>query len=447
VRLSAPDGQLAAALERLVRCEQSEKRLPSIAAAVVREGELIWEEALGIADVEHGIDSTTETQYRIGSITKTFTAVAIMQLRDAGKLTLDDSLDRYLDGVPHRPTIRSMLSHASGLQRETPGDVWVTLQFLSNDELLRDLGQAEQVLPPGARFHYSNLAFALLGQVVARVSGIPYEGYVEQRIIEPLGLSRTTFRATEPHAQGYLVDAYRDGVRREEPVETGSFIPSGQLWSTVRDLCSWASFLATPDEAVLAAKTLDEMRTVQVIEDHERWQSGYGLGLGLTRDGERILVGHGGAMPGFIARVVVSPKERTGAAVVSNSSTARLGALAAKLVATTVEHRPPDPEPWQVEDAPPAGIESALGRWWLEGDELVFSWRKGRLEARSPLDEEWEPPAVFEPEDGDLWRTVSGPEQGERLRLERDEQGAVARMFWATYLLTREPLPFGAAPR
>jgi Beta-lactamase len=233
-------------------------------------------------------------------------------------------------------------------------------------------------------------------------------------------------------------------VHQEQPVETGSFIPSGQLWSTLRDLGRWACFLAEPDERVIAAKTLEEMRTVQVIGDHERWTRGYGLGLQLFRDGERIMAGHGGAMPGFIALVVVSPKERVGAAVLTNSGVARPGALANALVAATVEHAPVAPKPWRVEEPPPAELATALGRWWLEGSEFVFSWRDGTLEARSALDEDWTPPAVFEREDGDHWRTVSGPEHGERLRLERDEQGNVARMYWATYVLTREPTPFGS---
>jgi CubicO group peptidase (beta-lactamase class C family) len=430
-------------LEPLLRREQAEKRLPSVVAAVVRDDEIVWEQALGAADAESGTEATPDTQYRIGSITKTFTAVAVMQLRDAGLLDLEDTLDRHLEGVPHRPTLRRLLSHGSGLQRETPGDVWVTLKFLSDEELLRDFGRAEQVLPPGARFHYSNLAFALLGQVVARVSGTPYEQYVQERIVAPLGLTRTTFRPRAPHAHGYLVDPYRDGVLGEPPVETGSFIPAGQLWSTVRDLCRWAAFLAAPDESVLAAKTLEEMRTVQVIEDHERWTSGYGLGLGIVREGERLLVGHGGAMPGFIARVLVAPKEKTGAAVVTNSGNARITPLTTKLIGKTIELYPTAPEPWRVEEPPPAELASALGRWWLEGDELVFSWRRGRLEARDALGESWEPPSVFEQEHGDLWRTVSGPEHGEQLRLERDADGQIARMYWAGYLLTRAPRPFG----
>jgi CubicO group peptidase (beta-lactamase class C family) len=435
--------ELEVALVRLVRREQSEKRLPSIAAAVVRDGERIWEIGVGLADVAAQRAATPDTQYRIGSITKTLTAVAIMQLRDEGKLDLEDRLDAHLPAAAHAPTIRRMLSHASGLQRETPGDVWVTLKFLSDEELLEQLHVAEQVLPPGARFHYSNLAFALLGRVVATVSGIAYEQYVEERILSRLGMTRTSFRPRAPHATGYLVEPYREGVRVEQAVDTASFTPSGQLWSTVGDLARWAAFIADPDPDVLAPKTMEEMRTVQVIEDHERWTAGYGLGLGLARDGERILAGHGGAMPGFIASLAVSPEDRVGAIALTNSGTARLGKLSRNLIAKTIELRPVDPEEWRLEDEPPQEIASALGRWWIEGAELVFRWRKGRLEAREEGAEDWEPPAVFEPDSRDLWRTVSGPEHGEQLRLERDAEGNVVRMYWATYLVTREPTVFG----
>jgi CubicO group peptidase (beta-lactamase class C family) len=439
---AAPES-LRLELERLVRVEQSEKRLPSLAAAVVRDGEVVWQTAIGTASIAAGRDATPHTQYRIGSITKSITAVAVMQLRDAGKLDLEDTLDRHLDGVPHRPTIRRMLSHLSGLQRETPGDVWVTLEFLTDEALLRDLGQAEQVLAPGARFHYSNLAFALLGQLVARVSGTPYTQYVEERILGPLGMNRTSWTPDAEAAEGYLVEPYREAGRLERPVETASFTPSGQLWSTVGDLCRWAAFLAAPDPNVLAPATVDEMRTVQVIEDNERWTGGYGLGLGLVRDGERILAGHGGAMPGFIAGVYVSPRDRIGAAVLTNSGTARIAKLIQELIGRTIDALPTPPPVWRVEAPPPPEIESALGRWWLEGSELVFRWTNGRLEAREAGDEDWRPSAVFAQEEGDRWRTISGPEHGEQLRLERDADGRIVRMLWATYLLTREPTVFG----
>jgi CubicO group peptidase (beta-lactamase class C family) len=427
-----------------VRTEQREKRLPSLAAAVLRDGELVWESAVGVADVESTVEATPDTQYRVGSITKTFTAAAIMQLRDAGKLDLEDTLDRHLDGAAHRPTIRRLLSHASGLQRETQDDSWLTLRFAPADELLETLEQAEQVLPSGARFHYSNLAYALLGIVVERVSGTPYPDYIREWLLEPLGLTRMTFEPEAPAATGYLVQPYADGVWDAVDVATGAWASAGQLWGTVRDLCRWGAFLADPDESVLARSTVEEMRTVQAIDDHERWLVGYGLGLQLRRDGDRILAGHGGSMPGFIARLYFLPQEKVVTAALTNESEAALGELGLALVRTAVDEWPVAPDPWRIGEPPPDDVLPLLGIWFVEVSRLVFRWREGRLEARYDAMLDWEPSAVFEPEADDRWRTVSGPEHGELLRLERGADGSVVRLVWAGYPVTREPGPWRA---
>ena len=400
---------------------------------MLRKGEVIWETAVGDADVKEKRGATPDTQYRLGSITKTFTAAAIMQLRDEGKLDLEDTLDKHIDGVAHAPTLRRLMSHTSGIQRETHDDAWLHARFAAVPELLETLDRAEQVLPAGARFHYSNLAFALLGIVVERVAGTPYTEVVRQRLLEPLGLSRTTFDPVAPAATGYLVQQYVEGVRAEAPVQTGAWIAAGQLWGTVRDLARWAAFIAEPDESILKKETVEEMRTVQSIADHVRWTSGYGLGLQLLRDGERILAGHGGSMPGFIAGVYVAPADRVGVALLTNSSTARLAQLARTLVAETVDRWPVPPEAWRVDEPVPDEVLPLLGIWFMEGDPLCFRWRDGRLEAQFSDAADWEEPAVFVRESADRWRIVSGWEHGEALRIEHD------RMVLAGYPVTREP--------
>jgi CubicO group peptidase (beta-lactamase class C family) len=439
--VSTPEA-LVAKLDRLVRRQQQEKRLPSLAAALLRDGELVWETAVGAAEVDSGVEATPDTQYRIGSITKTFTAAAIMQLRDAGKLDLEDTLDRHIEGVAHRPSIRRLLSHASGLQRETQNDSWLTLEFAPPDELVETLAQAELVLPSGARFHYSNLAYALLGIVVERVSGLSYQDYVRERLFEPVGLTRVSFTPEPPAALGYLAQPYADGVWTTVGVETGAWASAGQLWGTAGDICRWGAFLADPDESVLALSSAEEMRTVQVIAEHERWLSGYGLGLELRRDGERILAGHGGSMPGFIARLYFSSKEKVAVTALTNESQAALGELGLELVRTTIEEWPVAPEPWRIGEPPPDELVPLLGIWFMESAQLVFRWREGKLEARFDGMEDWEESAVFERETDDRWRTVSGPEQGELLRIERGEDGSVARLVWSGYPVTREPGPW-----
>jgi CubicO group peptidase (beta-lactamase class C family) len=436
--------RLTARLERLVGTAQHEKRAPSIAAAVIRDGRLIWESAVGVADVEAGLEATPDTQYRIGSITKTFTAAAIMQLRDAGTLDLEDRLDRHVEGAAHTPTIRRLLSHGSGLQRETQDDSWLTLRFAQPDELLETLSQAELVLPSGARFHYSNLAFALLGIVVERVSGVPYMDYVRERLFEPVGLARVSFEPESPAAKGYLAQPYADGVWDTIGVETGAWASAGQLWGTAGDVCRWGVFLADPDEAVLASSSAEEMRTVQAITDHERWLSGYGLGLGLSRDGDRILAGHSGSMPGFIAQLVFSAKEKVVAAALTNESEAAIGELGIALVGATVEEWPVAPETWRVGEPPPDDVVPLLGIWFMEAARLVVRWREGKLEARYDGIPDWQPSSVYEREADDRWRTVSGPEHGEALRIVHGPDGSVERMVWAGYPVTREPGPWRA---
>jgi CubicO group peptidase (beta-lactamase class C family) len=395
--VSTPD-RLTAKLEQLLAADQREKRLPAIAAAVLRDGEPVWESAMGAADVEAGIEATPDTQFRCGSITKTFTAAAIMQLRDAGKLDLEDTLDVHVEGAAHKPSIRRLLSHASGLQRETQDDSWLTLRFAPPDELLATLESAEMVLPSGARFHYSNLAYALLGIVVERVSGLRYTDYVRERLFEPLGLSRLSFEPEPPAAKGYVGQPYADRVWNAIDVETGAWASAGQLWGTVGDLCRWGAFLADPDESVLATKSAEEMRTVQVIADHERWTAGYGLGLALRRDGERILAGHSGSMPGFIAMLFFSPADKVVTAALTNESHGLIGDLALALVRTTVEEWPVAPEAWGVGEPPPDDVLPLLGTWFIEATQVDLRWRDGKLEARSPSDAAWEPPAIFERE-------------------------------------------------
>ena len=371
------------------------------------------------------------------------TAVAVMQLRSAGKLALDDRLDVHLDVPVHGDlTIRRMLSHASGLQREIPGDVWETLTFpKSGEELLTALRDAELVLAPGERWHYSNLAYVLLGEVVARLSGMPYEDYVEQRILEPLGMARTTFAPAAPYAVAYSTDPYSDVLHREPMMveRVGGIAAAGQLWSTVGDLCRWASFLAKADDRVLDDDSIELMTQVQAMADSYRWPLAWGVGLMLARDGEHVYCGHDGGMPGYVANVLASREDRLGAAVLVNGGNFGPLEVSFRLLEKLREQLPPERSAWTPGDAAPAELAGALGRWWSEGTEFVFRWHEGRLEARSAEAPEWHPWSRFQPIGDDRFRTAYGRERGELLRIVRDEEGTPKRLYWATYPFTRAP--------
>lgn len=439
---AAPEALVRELRHRVLRV-QKEQRLPSASAAVARNGELLWSEAVGLADQDAGAAATPDTQYRVASITKTFTAVAIMQLRDAGELGLDDRLGDHIPEAAHPgPTIRRMLCHHSGLQREPAGELWETMQSPTVNDLLGRLVEAEQVLEPARHFHYSNLAFALLGEVVARRSGRPYVEHVQEQILDPLGLSRTTWAPSGARAQGYFVDPYSDTLKPErDDFDLLGAASAGQLWSTTADLCRWGAFLGDPAPDVLAPATVEEMHSVHVMLD-DRWQEAWGLGLGLTRDGERILAGHAGGMPGHLSGFTYSRKDGICAAALANAG-ADMQALAVRLAVAAIDALPAEPEPWRPAGPPPPEVAGILGRWWSEGRESIFSFRDGRLQARLAHDRPEDEPSVFEPDGPDRFRVVSGRERGELLRAVRDDAGEVVKLYWATYPFHREPFTFG----
>jgi CubicO group peptidase (beta-lactamase class C family) len=419
--------------------------MPSVSAAVFRDGSVIWRSALGAASIAGGEAATTEHAYRIGSITKTFTAVCILQLRDAMVLDLDDALRTHIPEAPVGLTIRDALSHLSGLQREPPGEIWETMTPPSREELLGGLEDAERVLRPGESWHYSNLAYGLLGEVVMRRSEGGYEETLRARVLEPLGLGRTGLDPTGPRATGYYVDPYSDRVTVEaDPASEGPTAAIGWLWSTVDDLARFGDFLATGRDGVLLRETVDEMARVRTMVDEARWTLGWGLGVGLYRRGERVFVGHGGAMPGFLAALCVHRSERTGAAVLVNTSAdAAPDTVAMDLVEAALDALPRAPEPWHPDDGVPDEVVPLLGRWWSEGSELVLSWRGGRLRLHALAYTAGRDVSWLTREGDDRWRIVEGRELGELMRVVRDGSGAVTKLYVATYPLTRAPTAFG----
>jgi CubicO group peptidase (beta-lactamase class C family) len=434
---------VTARLERLVREHQARWRAPSVVAAVVRDGEPLWSFAVGVVDLS-GTPATTSHSYRVGSITKTFTAALVMSLRDGGLLGLDEPLSTYVAEVGGRSkvTVRQALSHLSGIQREPVGEVWVTGEPPDVDGLAASLAEVEWVLPQGRRFHYSNLAYALLGLAAERVTGKPWEELVTGRLFEPLSMGRTTAAPSEPAATGFFVHPHTDVAVAEQPIDARAVSPAMQMWSTVEDLARWAGFLATGHDAVLTAATIDEMTTLAVMADPIRWSLGYGLGLMVHRRGDRLLVGHAGAMPGFLADVLVSRGDKLGAVVMTNTGVgADTPDLAGQLIEAVLEDEPAAPPVWTPPAPPPAEAAELVGSWWLEGDEFVFRWRDGRLQAKRSGAPDWAEPSTFEPLGGDRWRTGNAGEVGEILQVLRARDGTVAELRWASYKASRTPEP------
>jgi CubicO group peptidase (beta-lactamase class C family) len=422
-------------LTEILRRGQVRFRLPSVSAAVYRGDETVWAETVGVAD-DTGGEATPETQYRIGSITKTFTAAAVLALRDEGRLELDNPIERHIPEARFGElTLRRLLAHSSGLQREPPGEVWETLEFPRGDELLERLAEAELVLPAGERWHYSNLAYALLGEVVGRVAGSSFADFVRERFIGPLGLTRTSWRSVEPTARGYYVDPYARTLRPEPSLEGDGAEAVASLWSTPSDLCRWGRHLAS----------LEAMHQVQIMDDPDAWTLGHGLGLQLARRGDRVYFGHGGAMPGFLAMLLGRRPEGIGAALVTNASTpsAAVEEITGELAEKALELYVAEQERWRPEAKPPPEVAELLGIWWTEGIPFVFWWEDGRLRARPTESEKPRAVSVFEVDGADRFRVAEGRERGELLRVVRDSAGGIVKLYWATYPVTRQPSTFG----
>jgi CubicO group peptidase (beta-lactamase class C family) len=379
----------------------------------------------------------------IGSITKTFTAVLIMALRDAGRLSLDDRLEKYLPDTRHGAiTIRQMLAHASGLQREPAGRIWENLDAPDQERLLRELEDAEQVLPVHFAFHYSNLAFALLGQIVERLEARPWGEVVTERILVPLEMKNTALAPDNAdRALGYQVHPHTGVATLEPQFDLKATAPLGGLWSTVADLGRYASFVADPIDEILAPATVDEMCRPLIMTDVEGWTRAYGLGYDLQRIGERVLAGHGGSMPGYLSGLRVRRQDRVGAVVLANTTAgAQPVTLAGQLVTAVLDAEPALASLWTPSQSQP-DLDGILGSWWTEGEEIVFEVRDNALWSRIPgglaMAE-----TRFVRVDGDRFRAVFGREAGELLELTRGPGGDVKRMHFATYALTRTPTAF-----
>lgn len=436
----------ARSLHRIALGKQREGRVPGLYAAVCRGGERLWGEGIGRADVSGEQPPGPDDQFLIASNTKTFIAVMVMQLRDEGRLSLDDLLGDHVPEVSHPITIRQCLAHVSGMAREPLGDVWETLENPTAKELRRDFDDVERVLRPHQHWHYSNVVYAMLGQLIEELDGRSWEESLRARLLEPLGMRRTSNGFDDgPHVTGYYVPPYDDVPRPEPVMDLKGLAPCGGLASTANDLATWSAFVADPGD-LLSADTLEEMCQPQILLNPESWNAAMGLGFFLIRSPTgRTYVGHTGGMPGHITGVFTHRESGTGGIVLMNNTAPPApDAFAVELVEHVLEHDPVEEEPWQPGTSVPDELRPILGRWFSEGQPFVFWVEQGELRARidKPAAANLAPSRFVRVED-DVYRDVSGRERGELLRVTRDADGSVSKLNWATYLFTREPIAFG----
>lgn len=425
-------------LQTLLAKDQVDGRLPSVVGGVVRDGELVWSGAHGSVVGTSGVDPGPDVQYRIGSITKTLVAVVVLQLRDEGLLDLNDRLDVHLPGVEYGDrTIRSLLSHSSGMHSEPAGEWWERTPGGPFDDLAGRLADVPPAFAAGTTFHYTNIAFGLLGEVVARLTGVPWFDAVRARLLEPLGMRRTSYLPEPPAARGYSVHHFAGTLTEEPSHDAGAMAPAGQVWSTVEDLARYTAFLAAGDDAVLAGATLDEMFTPQSGSLAGALGGGYGLGFRLVSTKPDMLVGHTGSMPGFLAGLFADRTRRTGAVILANGTSGlRCEGLVVDLLAMLERCEPTIPPAWQPSGDMPAEVVEVLGVWHWGNTAYSFAW-SGTEVVVSMLGGGGEAHRFALQPDGSLVGT-RGYHHGERLEVVRGD-GGVSHLVCATFVYTRTP--------
>lgn len=441
-------GEALRLLDAWVEARVAYEDIPGASVGVVVDQELVWSKGYGWADVAARVPATPDTVYGICSISKLFTSIAVMMERDAGRLRLDDpvaahlrhfTLDATMPGAPP-VTIRDLLTHSGGVPREANRPYWAApdFPFPTTDEIVEGLARQRMLYAPERYFQYSNLGMALLGQVVEKTSGQPYERYVEERILAPLALERTTTRLPEGNRAGELATGYgtrsRAGERAAMPrYDAKGIAPAAGFASTARDLSAFASWqfrvLGTGRDEVLKASTLREMQRPQWVDPD--WKTTWGLGFSVWRDGDTTVVSHGGSCPGYRTTLRLDPRAKLAVVVMINAmgeSPEAIATQAFKIVAPALKEKG-GAQP----AAPGADLERFAGLYASVWGELaVVPWRGGLAALSLPSENAMDALTRLKHVEGPTFRRIreDGDDLGEEVTFEADARGAVTGLVW-----------------
>jgi D-alanyl-D-alanine carboxypeptidase len=316
--------------------------LPGVAIGVVHNQDLVWARGFGYADVDRRTPVKPDTIFRMASHTKMFTAIAILQLRDAGKLRLDDPVSKYLPWFQIKPaadddppiTIENLLTHGSGLPREAASPYWATFQFPTKQDVQKTLPAQTAAYSPEVRFKYSNLALSLAGYIVEEVSGEQYADYVDRHILKPLGMMSSSIDIPPAQMERLAIGYGRrmpDSSRKRMPfTDCNGIAPAAALSSTVEDMARFISLQfrtgASGGSQILKGSTLREMHRIRFLENN--WTRGNGLGFAVWRDHDKVYTGHGGSLAGYKTHTMMQLDDKIGVVVLTNGDDARPAQIA-----------------------------------------------------------------------------------------------------------------------
>lgn len=309
----------------MIRREMTQKRLPALSIALVDGDSIVWARGFGYANPRDSTAATAETVYRVGSVSKLFTDIGVMQLVERGELDLDAPIQRYLPDIHPRSafaapiTLREMMSHRAGLAREPPVGNYFDPTSPPLAETVRSLNGTSLVYAPGTRTKYSNAAIATVGYVLERTQRQPFASYLRSAVLEPMGLSRSAFEP-DPAITSHLARAFMwtiDGRTFDAPTFQLGMAPAGSMYSSVLELGRFMSVLFAggrgPGSQVISPATLEQMWTPQFAPRAAR--TGFGLGFALGDMAGHRIVRHGGAIYGFATELAALPDDKLGVAI------------------------------------------------------------------------------------------------------------------------------------
>lgn len=318
--LNAPKKTLATMIDDFLTRQVDAQQFSGV-VLVRYHGQVILRKAYGLADVAHKLSVTLQTRFGIGSLTKAFTAMAVLQLQEQGKLWLHDKICTYIPSCPsdwRDITIRELLTHTSGIPDE-PATYKRTLAYLETVPL---------AFQPGSRFSYSNSGYVVLGTIIERASGEAYAAFLRQHIFEPLQLTHSGYDYTNPSIPGIAV-GYQTWGMPATYTRIGYHFSSGALYSTLDDMARWDEALWSGNQSLVSSQDLQEMFTPQAavcsatsrscsseVSDVSQESYGYGWFLG-ERFGHRIIY-HTGDTNGFTAYHAFYPDDQLMIIVLSN---------------------------------------------------------------------------------------------------------------------------------
>jgi CubicO group peptidase (beta-lactamase class C family) len=343
-------------VDALAAAEFSKDNIGGIIIGVVSGGELIWTKSYGYADVGRKLPVTKDTVYPIGSITKQFTALMLLQLVEQGKVRLSDPVEKYLPEVGKLQnrfagsppiTLVQLATHTSGLDREPDDEQMLYIKGPVSEwekKLLATIPRTSFIHEPGTRYSYSNVGYAILGAALGRAAGVPYVEYVRERILKPLGMTNTAFtldeRMEEKRARGFLIENGKvdaEEPERQEREGRGWRVPSGGLHSTLGDLARFVAFeMGEGQEGVLGKKTL-ENNFARVGSAYSDFTYGYGVGFQARRRGNLAALGHDGVLAGYQCSVWFDPKTRLGVITLTTRQEKYLGHRALEILANAAQ--------------------------------------------------------------------------------------------------------------